>query len=86
MGEIVKIKHLLYTIGGMVVFAFGLGANVNSRLGQVDKNKTDIIELKSHRGLDRKLIIDNHSEVMQEFFNLKLELKLELKDKQNRNN
>lgn len=39
MGDIVKFKHLIWAIGGMVVFAFTLGWNVNSKLAQVDINK-----------------------------------------------
>jgi len=84
MGEIVKVKHLIYTIGCMIVFAFGLGANVNSKLIQVYTNKTDITELKKNEKEIKSIIRQNHTEVMNGFAELKLELKLELKDKQNR--
>ncbi len=40
MGEVLKIKHLVWTICGMLVFAFTLGWNVNAKLAQVEVNKT----------------------------------------------
>jgi hypothetical protein len=91
MGEIVKIKHLIWTLGTMLIFSFGLGVNVNTKLNQVETNTQEIEHLKDEGDLREMLIIQNHQEVMQgftetrrAFADLKLELKLELKDKKNR--
>lgn len=73
--ELLKIKHLIWAIGGMVVSAFMFGWNVNAKLTQVNINKEDIQVLEIKYEKTNQLILENHDEVMEGIHALQLQLK-----------
>jgi len=75
MGEIVKIKHLLWTIASLLVYSFVFGMNVNSKLNKVDNNESDVVELKQNYKDMNSLIIKNHDAVIDGMHAIELQLK-----------